>query len=112
MDQAYIQKFSLSLFLALLLTLVWTTLAYADGPGGLDLRIDYSDDEGITTGGVDAEVTSVTVTGSLPLAAGVDARLEYRFDTSNEDIFADGSAGGDDILNTVQAQIVWHPESE
>lgn len=93
---------------------MWNVAAYGGvdvGPGGIDLRVDHTDDDGITTGGVDAAVTSVTVTGSVPLAAGVDVRLEYRFDTSDEDIFGDGS-DLEDTLNTIQAQLVWHPEAD
>jgi hypothetical protein len=91
---------------------LWNIAAYGGvdvGPGSIDLRVDYTDDEGIVSP-IDAEVTSVTVTGSIPLASGVDVRLEYRFDTSNEDIFGDGSSL-EDTMNTVQAQLVWAPEA-
>jgi hypothetical protein len=79
------------------------------GPVGLDVRVDYTDDEGIVSP-IEADIWSVTVTGSIPLASGVAARLEYRHDGSDEDIFGDGGST-EDTLDLIMAQIVWHPES-
>jgi len=79
------------------------------GSADLDLRLDFIDDEGITTS-ADTEVWAVTVTASWALADGVDLRLEYRHDDADDAIFNDDSAGGtDDALDTVQAQLVWSP---
>ena len=89
----------------------------AVGPGSIHLRVDFTDDEGLLTSNLDpsvqdSQVTSVTVTGSYPLGAGVDARVEYRYDTSNEDIFGEDDTGEmTDIDNLIQVQIVWHPEA-
>ena len=80
------------------------------GSADLDLRLDFIDDEGITTGGTDTEVWAVTATASWALSDGVDFRLEYRHDDADDAIFSDDSSGGtDDALDTVQAQLVWNP---
>lgn len=79
------------------------------GPIGVDLRLDYTDDEGITTP-IDTKVWSVTVTGSIPVTEGVDFRVEYRHDEAEDAIFADDSST-DDGLDLVQAQLVWHPQA-
>jgi hypothetical protein len=85
----------------------------------LDVRVDFTKDEGIiagtdnilaTLGTDDYQAVSVSVTGSIELAPGVAARVEFRHDTSNEDIFGDGDEMGD-TLNTLQAQLIWHPEA-
>jgi hypothetical protein len=93
----------------------WNIAGYAGtdlGPAGVDVRVDYTDDEGLVTGApMEAKIWSITLTGSIPLGAGVDARLEYRHDDSDEDIFGDGSSL-DDTLDTIQAQLVWHPETD
>ncbi|MFP6609097.1 MAG: outer membrane beta-barrel protein, partial [Deltaproteobacteria bacterium] len=80
------------------------------GSADLDLRFDFIDDEGITTGGTDTEVWAVTATASWALSDGVDFRLEYRHDDADDAIFSDDSSGGtDDALDTVQVQLVWNP---
>ena len=79
------------------------------GSADLDLRLDFIDDEGITTS-ADTEVWAVTATASWALSDGVDFRLEYRHDDADDAIFNDDSSGGtDDALDTVQAQLVWNP---
>jgi hypothetical protein len=87
------------------------------GAGSVHLRVDFTDDEGLLTSDLDpsiqdSQVTSVSVTGSYPLGAGVDARVEYRYDTSNEDIFGEDDPGNmSDIDNLIQVQVVWHPDA-
>ena len=76
-------------------------------PVGVDLRLAFTDDEGITTP-IDTKVWSLTVTGSIPLTDGVDFRVEYRHDDADDPIFADGGTS-DDSLDIIQAQLVWHP---
>lgn len=97
-------------------TTMWNVTGYVGtdaGPVGVDLRIDYTDDEGLTTG-LDTQVWSVTVTGSIPVTDGVDFRVEYRHDEADDDIFGGDNTPTDnseDALDTVQAQLVWHPGS-
>jgi len=91
---------------------MWNVGAYVGtdaGPIGVDLRLDYTDDEGITTP-IDTKVWSVTVTGSIPVTDGVDFRVEYRHDDADDAIFADESST-DDGLDLIQAQLVWHPQA-
>ncbi len=103
---------------------MWNVALYGGtdvGPGGVDVRVDFTEDEGLVPGvsGIlsglpgasDYQAVSVTVTGSLPLTPGVDVRLEYRFDTANEDIFGDDDSMSDST-NSLQAQVVWHPGAE
>jgi hypothetical protein len=78
------------------------------GVFGIDMRLDWTDDEGITTP-IDTKVWSVTVTGSVALADGVEFRLEYRHDDADDPIFADDN-GTDEAMDLVQAQLVWAPE--
>jgi hypothetical protein len=91
---------------------MWNVTGYVGtdaGPIGVDIRLDYTDDEGITTP-IDTKVWSVAVTGSIPVTDGVDFRVEYRHDDADDPIFADGS-GTDEAMDTIQAQLVWHPEA-
>lgn len=83
-------------------------LGAAFGQLGIAGRIDYSDDEGIVTG-ADTDLWSITLTGSWTLVDGLIARLEYRHDDADEDIFNDDGST-DDSLDTIQAQIIWLPE--
>ena len=53
------------------------------GSADLDLRLDFIDDEGITTS-ADTEVWAVTATASWALSDGVDFRLEYRHDDADD----------------------------
>jgi len=78
------------------------------GPTGLDLRVDYTDDDGIVTP-ISTELWSLTLTGSWALVDSVDFRVEYRHDDAEDSVFGDGS-GSDDTINTVQVQLVWNPE--
>ncbi len=97
---------------------LWNVGVYAGtdiGPAAIDLRWDYTDDEGqlasilgFTSPG-DLELWSITLTGSVALADGVDFRLEYRHDDADASIFND-NASTDDTIDTVQFQVVWHPE--
>ena len=80
---------------------------------GIDLRYEYVDDGGIVfnqyAGG--SEVQSFTATGSWAFVEGVEFRLEYRYNTSNNDIFAKkANTYSNDDQNIVQAQVVWYPE--
>jgi hypothetical protein len=105
---------------------MWNVAVYGGtdiGAAGVDLRFDYTDIEqeraaadtffpvgGLPAVGGDAEIWSVTLTGSWELADGVALRLEYRHDDADGDIFVDDSASGaDDSVDTVQAQLVWTP---
>jgi hypothetical protein len=91
---------------------LWNLTGYVGtdaGPIGVDIRVDYTDDEGINTP-IDTQVWSVSVTGSVPITDGVDFRVEYRHDSSDDDIFGDDDAL-DDSLDLIQAQLVWHPEA-
>jgi len=90
---------------------LWNVGVYAGtdiGPAAVDLRWDYTDDEGVVFG-QNTEVWSITLTGSVALADGVDFRLEYRHDDADASIFND-NASTDDTIDTVQFQVVWHPE--
>ncbi len=106
------------------------------GPLGLDVRWDYSDFSGdagsstptfvagggggsnsdafgldwssIAASGLDTDIWSVTVTGSVALADAVEFRIEYRHDDSGANVFLDDDASND-TLDVVQAQVVWHP---
>jgi hypothetical protein len=76
------------------------------GPFTLSSRIEYFDDEGILL--PDANVVSFTPTLSVELVDGVDFRIEYRFDKSNEDVFLDHSKD-EDTIHTLSGQLVWSP---
>ncbi len=94
---------------------LWNVAGYVGtdaGPVGVDIRLDFTDDEGIVTP-MDTKVWSVSVTGSVPVTDGVDFRVEYRHDSADDPIFGDDSVGGvSDDLDLVQAQLVWHPEAD
>lgn len=105
------------------LSRMWGVAAYLGatfGPTGLDLRYEYVDDGGIlfndvgAVGGLNPNGTqaqSITTTGSWSFVEGVEFRLEYRYDTANNDLYAKNSnAFTKSSNNTVQAQIVWYPE--
>jgi hypothetical protein len=89
---------------------LWSVALYLGhrlgGPFTLSSRIEYFDDEGILL--PDANVVSFTPTLSVELVDGVDFRVEYRFDKSNEDVFLDDSSG-DDKIHTISGQLVWTP---
>jgi hypothetical protein len=95
---------------------MWGVAAYLGGdfgPTGIDLRYEYVDDGGILfqeyAGG--SEVQSFTATGSWAFVEGVEFRLEYRYNTSNNDIYAKkANTYSKDDQNIVQAQVVWYPE--
>jgi hypothetical protein len=91
---------------------LWNVALYMGteyGPTGVDVRLDYTDDQGILTT-VSTDLWSLTVTGSLALVDEVDFRVEYRHDEASGAVFGQGSATGADSLNTVQARVVWRPE--
>ncbi|MEO2138152.1 MAG: outer membrane beta-barrel protein, partial [bacterium] len=73
------------------------------GNTSLDARLEFVDaDCGI---GCDDELWGLTVTAGWELADGVGFRLEYRHDSSDSDIYADG-AGSEDSVDVIQAQLV------
>jgi hypothetical protein len=91
---------------------LWNVALYMGteyGPTGVDVRLDYTDDQGILTT-VSTDLWSLTVTGSLALVDEVDFRVEYRHDEASGAVFGEDSATGADSLNTVQARVVWRPE--
>jgi hypothetical protein len=91
---------------------LWNVALYMGteyGPTGVDVRLDYTDDQGILTT-VSTDLWSLTVTGSLALVDEVDFRVEYRHDEASGAVFGQDSATGADSLNTVQARVVWRPE--
>mgnify|MGYP001203406598 CR=1 FL=1 len=77
------------------------------GNTDLDLRFEWVDDEVTATD--DNEIWSVTATLSWELADGVDFRLEYRHDDSDDNIFGNAADNDADSLDLVQAQLVWAP---
>jgi hypothetical protein len=78
---------------------------------GVDLRIDWTDDEGITTNGIDTQIWSVTAPGSVELVAGVEFRVEFRHDEADDPIFAkESDLPGNESLDIVLAQLGWAPE--
>ena len=96
---------------------LWNAALYLGtdvGATAIDLRWDYTEDEDsmlFSGGGANGtDVWSVTLTGSVPLTDGVDLRLEYRHDDADDRIYADDNTS-DDGLDTVQAQVVWHPSN-
>jgi hypothetical protein len=89
---------------------LWSVAAYLShrlgGPFTLSSRIEYCDDEGIVL--PDTNVLSLTPTLSVELVDGVDFRVEYRFDKSDDDVFLDDSSD-DDTIHTLTGQLVWSP---
>jgi len=77
------------------------------GGTDLDLRFEWLDDE--LTASTENEVWSVTATLSWELADGVDFRLEYRHDDSDDNIFGNDANNDADSMDLVQAQLVWAP---
>ncbi len=91
---------------------LWNVALYMGteyGPTGVDVRLDYTDDQGILTT-VSTDLWSLTVTGSWAMVDGVDFRVEYRHDQADDAVFSEDSTAGDDSLNTVQARVIWRPE--
>jgi hypothetical protein len=91
---------------------LWSVVGYlnhrfGDGPFSLGTRIEYIDDEGVLL--PDTNVLAVSPTVGVELVDGVDFRVEYRFETSDDDIYLDDSSG-DDKIHTISAQLVWSPE--
>jgi hypothetical protein len=91
---------------------LWSVVGYlnhriGDSPFSIGTRIEYIDDEGILL--PNTEVLSVSPTVSVELVEGVNLRVEYRFDRSDDDIYLDDSSG-DDKLHTISAQLVWNPQ--
>lgn len=103
-----------------LLSRMWGVAAYLGGdfgPTGVDLRFEYVDDGGILffdPNGANPNGTqalSFTATGSWAFVEGVEFRLEYRYDSANNDLYAKKSnAFTKSNNNTLQAQVVWYPE--
>jgi hypothetical protein len=89
---------------------LWSVALYLGhrlgGPFTLSSRIEYFDDEGILL--PDTNVVSLTPTLSVELVDGVDFRIEYRFDKSDDDVFLDESSG-EDTIHTLSGQLVWSP---
>jgi len=89
---------------------LWSVALYLGhrlgGPFTLSSRIEYFDDEGIVL--PDTNVISLTPTLSVELVDGVDFRVEYRFDKSDDDVFLDDSSA-EDTLHTLSGQVVWSP---
>jgi len=72
------------------------------GNTSLDARLEFLD---IEQGSADNEIWGLTVTAGWELADGVGFRLEYRHDSSDNDVYADGS-NADDSIDVIQAQLV------
>ncbi len=73
------------------------------GNTSLDARLEFVDaDCGI---GCDDELWGLTVTAGWELADGVGFRLEYRHDSSDDPIYADGGSP-EDSVDVIQAQLV------
>jgi len=86
---------------------LWNVALYMGteyGPTGVDVRLDYTDDQGILTT-VSTDLWSLTVTGSWAMVDGVDFRVEYRHDEADDAVFSEDSTTGDNSLNTVQARV-------
>jgi len=78
------------------------------GPTNVNVRADYTDDDGIVTP-TSTNIWSVTVDLSWALVEGMDFRIEYRHDDADDSVFGDGSSTSD-TDDTVQAQLLWYPE--
>jgi hypothetical protein len=78
---------------------LWSVAAYLGhrlgGPVSISSRIEYFEDDGIVL--PDTSVVSLTPTLTIELVDGVDFRVEYRFDKSDDDVFLDGSSDDDTI---------------
>lgn len=89
---------------------LWSVAAYLGhrlgGPFSISSRIEYFEDEGILL--PDTSVVSLTPTLTIELVDGVDFRVEYRFDKSDDDIFLDDSSD-DDTIHSLSGQLVWSP---
>lgn len=89
---------------------LWSVAAYLGhrlgGPFSLSSRIEYFEDEGILL--PDTSVVSLTPTLTIELVDGVDFRVEYRFDKSDDDVFLDDSSD-DDTIHSLSGQLVWSP---
>ena len=73
------------------------------GNTSLDARLEFVDVDDAVGG--DDELWGLTITAGWELADGVGFRLEYRHDSSDDDIYADGS-GSEDSVDVIQAQLV------
>jgi len=73
------------------------------GNTSLDARLEFVDVDDAVGG--DDELWGLTITAGWELADGVGFRLEYRHDSSDNDIYADGS-GSEDSVDVIQAQLV------
>jgi hypothetical protein len=72
------------------------------GNTSLDARLEFVDAD---SGSSDNELWGLTVTAGWELADGVGFRLEYRHDSSDSDLYADGDEF-EDGLDIIQAQLV------
>jgi hypothetical protein len=98
---------------------LWDVTGYAGATFGSwsgDVRLSYTDQEGTNENFFYANEESIvtfTLTGGYEIVEGVVVRAEYRLDSSSDPIFADNttSNGGglDDMVNVVQAQLLWTP---
>jgi len=84
------------------------------GPTGIDVRYEYMNDNGlivpVSQGGSNgSETNSFTVDLTWALVDGMDFRVEYRYDSADNNIFGDGKKL-EDSDNIVQAQLIWYPE--
>jgi hypothetical protein len=73
------------------------------GNTSLDARLEFVDAD--CGSGCDDELWGLTVTAGWELADGVGFRLEYRHDSSDNNIYADGD-GSEDSVDVIQAQLV------
>ncbi|HYC55490.1 MAG TPA: outer membrane beta-barrel protein [Candidatus Binatia bacterium] len=95
---------------------VWDVTSYFGGSWGgfsADMRLSYTheNDTDATREGASANtgIWSVTATGGYEITDGVIFRAEYRIDGASDDVFLDEDAPNEDIVNIIQAQLMWTP---
>lgn len=102
---------------------MWDVTAYGGATFdkfSADMRLSYTDQDGTNFNYFNANqegVVSFTLTGGYEIVDGVVFRVEYRIDSSSDPVFDDhnsgatvaGPFGQTDLLNVVQAQLMWTP---